>query len=347
MRSCIKSCLAASILIATFGVRCSLPSSTSARPRLEVRYIGSIDGHPVTPRSIDLNEWTKGPSDSLLVDGHGNKPPMRWAAIPLDTLFPDGSVASGRIKRIFISSPDGYYSCLSGPLLVPFPVPYFVFRNTEIPGAPVITRILFPSLKQVYWVNDPSRIRIFFTREKREPQQMRFDVLSFSSDPLLAHGPKTIRLSTLLNGYFKKARFIRFLTSDGMYREYPVNRTSRVYTLEQEEEGTWRLSGEKIHIGLTLREVFFVFTESAGLFMKPPDPEEKQVFISVYPTLFAPCDTSRQYSLFPLSGTGAVREGDMPASMEAPWPTIADSLLMSLFGRSDIEAVVLRTGEDG
>jgi hypothetical protein len=260
--------------------------TTTFRPepaglRIHIRDRGDIVKNDFILSPENIKRFT---ADSIQIRDHRTQEIQTWAAIPLDTLIAAVTgTASSAIGSMHIISPDGYHCSLSGSLLKnAIPFSYYIYAAGKDTAGICASKIIFLRMKRLYWVDDPSLMTLTVFDTLPGPLRIRFGYME--QDSLIRPSletPSGMNLHILLNRYFPAAQTIRFLTSDGILREYPVDVTSETYFLNQEYSGCWELTGDAIHYGLQLRQIFFLASDTEGLFMKIPSPGEKRLFMDL------------------------------------------------------------------
>ncbi len=179
------------------------------------------------------------------------------------------------IKKISVSAPDGYTSVLTGELLSALKTGIFAFRiqgENDWPEDFGFMRLIFPELRGMYWVNGPDKISIT-VGETAQPtdKTIRFH---FLNNPRFSHilktdfnGNSNFAVTDLFDALGLSNSSFRIMTSDGLFREYPIHEINQHIIFQQEKEGTWNLTGVSVPNGLKSRHIFFLFSQHAGIFL--------------------------------------------------------------------------------
>jgi len=222
--------------------------------------------------------------DSVRAREKAEDPERVWIGVPIQDVLAFLDVDCHTIQKISISAPDGYMSVITGDMLKDIENGLFAYQIQGVNNFPKkygYMRILLPNLHVMTWVNGPDKI-VVQVGEKQIAKN-RY-VLYPSKHQILNHliqyksdNPK-VMLKDVLSSYgFSKNNFY-VLTQDSLYREYDFNKVIKHMFLRREDDMTWTIDGVNVPTGLRTRDIVFLSSQQAGLFLKNLTDDEWSVW---------------------------------------------------------------------
>jgi hypothetical protein len=230
---------------------------------------------PVSKNFISFETINNLPVDSALTKIKNEKTTRTWFGANLCELLETINISCEKIQKLSISAPDGYTSVLSGELLSSLRTAicaYQIQNQTDWNENYGYMRLVFPDLRNMYWVNSPNKMVITIGENEKFLHQFQFYFIDseklsklikkdLKENPYLAVNDLLIELNLPQNNF-------HVLTSDGLFREYPNNDINRYFVLQKQESGNWEINGISVPHGLKTREIFFLSSGNKGIFLK-------------------------------------------------------------------------------
>lgn len=219
--------------------------------------------------------------DTIVVnDKKGN--PVHWIGVPLLNVIEEKTgIDYSRIEKLVTDAPDGYNSVISFELLPELKAAYLVYgladENNWLNKFGQF-RIIFTNLREMYFVSNPEKIIVYIKSQEKISANQRFYFLGRGELSTFTVGSKqtqlTIKIEDILSALNLNHKNLTLLTSDGLEREYFYNDIIKQMELKIENEGTWKIVGKKVPIGLRTRKIFYLQSADVGIFLKSLADEE-------------------------------------------------------------------------
>lgn len=194
------------------------------------------------------------------------------------------------IVKLTISADDGYSSVISDELLRSIEDGLCAFPLTDSSPWDLrygYMRIIFPDLRRMYWVNNPTRM-IIKLGAKREPGRsliFRFlDNKSLTSiikhdlnhDPYFAYADIVSTLQGEIDDF-------TVVTRDTLVRDYHVSdEISQRLLFHRSQDGGWAIDGVDVPLGLKTREIIAIIIGNAHVFMRHLSDREQKIWSTIY-----------------------------------------------------------------
>ncbi len=230
------------------------------------------------------------PIDSVSIKGSEGKPDRVWIGVNLCLLLEKKlNLACQKIKKISISSPDGYESVISGELLSALKTGICAFGikgEANWPAKYGYMRLLFSELRAMYWVNSPTKMIIELGEAQSASKGYEFYFIDAENFNKIKRkdlkGNPYIAIDDILANLNMREHGFRLLTQDSLFREYGANNINRRLVLQQEPAGDWNLSGIAVPLGLKTKNIFLFATRNKVLFLKALSGSEQEIFYTGY-----------------------------------------------------------------
>jgi hypothetical protein len=241
---------------------------------------------PISKNFISIETIKIQPADSVLTNLKNRQTIRAWYGANLCQLFKSAlNISCDRIQKLSISAADGYTSVLSGELLTSLPTAicaYLTKNQKDWSENYGYMRLIFPALRNMYWVNSPKKMIITIGEDQNPVHQYQFYFLdSERLNNLIKQGLKGnpyFVIDDLLVELNLVRQNFHVLTTDGLYREYPPNEISRYLLFQKQQTGYWQINGVNVPDGLKTKNVFFLSSGNAGIFLKNLNNEEQQLW---------------------------------------------------------------------
>jgi len=220
--------------------------------------------------------------DSVFTPIKNKNTTRKWFGANLcKLLLKVSDVSCEQIHKLSISAPDGYTSVISGELLssISTAICAYEAKNTEEWNDGYgYTRLIFPELRTMYWVNSPDRIVITVSETKDFPHHFQFNFIDTEKFSKLIKsdlkGNPYIVVDDILVELNDPHASFNILSTDGLYREYPKHAINRYLVLQKDKSETWNVNGINVPQGLKTKNIFFLSSNKKGIFLKPLDNDE-------------------------------------------------------------------------
>ncbi len=241
---------------------------------------------PISKNFISFETIKTLPLDSAFTGAKNQQMARTWYGAKLCELFEFVlNISYKKIQKLSISAADGYTSVLSGELLASLPTAICAYptQNTiDWNGNYGYMRLIVPELRSMYWVNNPEKMIIKIGEEQNPLYQYQFYFLNnerFSKliKKNLRENPYLVIDDILVELNLEQQNF-HVLTTDGLYREYPINEINRYLLLQKQQAGYWQINGVNVPDGLKTKSIFFLSSGNAGVFLKNLNNEEHQIW---------------------------------------------------------------------
>ncbi len=181
---------------------------------------------------------------------------------------------TGRIRRVVIKAEDGYMTVLASDLLASLEMSVLALEIEGIPSFPAVFgkwRFIASGLQPMYWVNGPNVVEIelgppespsglYSIYLDKHPNWREWIKSKDLSEPLL--------IRRVLERFGIDIQRFHVLAIDGLFREYALTRPLYSMELASDENGYWKIAGEKIPKGLQTNGLFYISSSSRGIFLK-------------------------------------------------------------------------------
>jgi hypothetical protein len=220
-------------------------------------------------------------ADTIIVKDK-NENPVSWIGVPLLSVIEEKTgINFHQISKLITTAPDGYNSVISGELLPELKSAYLVHdladSNKWLKKYGQV-RLIYANIREMYYVSNPEKILIYISSEKINTGNQQFYFLGkgslsgFSVNDIETQ--KGIKIDDLLSVLKLSGRNFTLLTTDSLQREYLYNDVSQLMVLKIEDKGTWKITGKKVPVGLRTRNIFYLQSGDAGVFLKTLSNEE-------------------------------------------------------------------------
>jgi hypothetical protein len=241
----------------------------------------SPESQPVLQSFIDLEYMKSLPPDTILIkDKHGKS--HSWIGVSLFNIIEDKfGIDHTSISKLAATAPDGYNSVVSesnhAEIKTAF-ITYKLLEEKDWEKKYGKFRLVFPNIREMYFVSNPEKILLYKTKLKEAVKFQRFysiDADIFKSLAVLdKNSVKTISVKKFLEKLNLSGSNFNVITADGLEREYINNNLIDKLEMKTEKDGTWKISGAKVPLGLRTRKIFYVHFETVGILLKPLDDDE-------------------------------------------------------------------------
>lgn len=220
-------------------------------------------------------------SDTIIVkDKNGN--PVSWIGVHLLSVIEGKTgIIFDQISKIITTAPDGYNSVISNELLPELKAAYLVYgladENKWLKKYGQV-RLIFANIREMYFVSNPEKIIVYKKSEQKTSGNIRFyfigrgDLSGFKS--VEDSSQAGIKIDDILSTLKLAGRNFTLLTADSLQREYFHNDITQQMELKIENEGTWKITGKKVPVGLRTRKIFYLQSDNIGVFLKSLSDEE-------------------------------------------------------------------------
>lgn len=220
-------------------------------------------------------------ADTIIIkDKKGN--PASWIGVPLLSVIEEkAGINFDQISKLITTAPDGYNSVISNELLPELKYAYLVYGLADDKkwlkkyGQ---VRLIFANIREMYFVSKPEKVIVYKKSEKQNSGNIRFyflgrgDLSGFKS---VGDSPQVnIKIDDILSRLKLSGSNFTLLTADGLQREYFYNDITKQMELKIENEGTWKITGKKVPVGLRTRRIFYLQSGDVGVFLKSLSEEE-------------------------------------------------------------------------
>lgn len=241
---------------------------------------------PISKNFISFAKIKTLPVDSASTMLKNQKTTRTWYGTNLCKLFESIlNISHGKIQKLSISAADGYTSVLSGELLASLPTAicaYLAQNKIDWNENYGYMRLIVPELRNMYWVNSPEKMiitigedlnplhqyQIYFVDNEKFHNLIKKDL---KGNPYLVIGDILVDLNLAQQNF-------HILTTDGLYREYPPNEINRYLLLQKQQAGHWQINGVNVPDGLKTKNIFFLSSGNAGVFLKNLNNEDQQIW---------------------------------------------------------------------
>jgi len=212
-------------------------------------------------------------------------------------------------------------------------------------------RILLPNLHAMTWVNGPGKIVIHVGDTKISDQHY---LIYPPGHKIFNHliqyqaiNPKVMMKDVLASYGFSNETFY-VLTKDSLFREYAINKIVEHMMIIREKDTTWAIDGVNVPTGLKTREIVFLSSRHAGLFLKKFTDAEWSIWVNrVIPHYFGDKPESHsaviRYSLEDSPGT---MNKEIPVDLNNRHNLVA-TLKSILCTQTNLESISIQTAETG
>ena len=231
---------------------------------------------PISKNFINIEKIKTQPFDSVLANLKNQQTTRTWYGANLCQLFKAVlNICCEKIQKLSISAADGYTSVLSGELLTSLPTAICTYPTKNQKGWNAnygYMRLIFPELRNMYWVNSPEKMIITIGEYQNPVHQYQFYFLdSKRLNNLIKQdlkGNPYFIIDDLLVELNLAQQNFHVLTIDGLYREYPPNEISQYLLLQKQQTGYWKINGVNVPDGLKTKNIFFLSSGNTGIFLK-------------------------------------------------------------------------------
>lgn len=264
------------VIFGLFGLLSIGKSAGIASDRFFVEIVNELSPDKSVKMFIDFEKIKMQPPDSAVTNSKTKGRDVIWIGTNLCRfLKSELDLNCDAITKFTVSAPDGYTSVLTGELLSALKTGIFAFRiqgENDWPENFSYMRLIFPELRGMYWVNGPDKISITIG-ETPQPTDKTIH-FHFLNNSRFSHILKTdfngnsyFAVTDLFDAMGLSNSSFWIITSDGMFREYPIHEINQHIIFQKEKEGTWNLTGVSVPNGLKSRHIFFLFLQHAGIFL--------------------------------------------------------------------------------
>jgi hypothetical protein len=267
-----------------------VPSIGKSGSQIDIKINDLISSENSTIVSLPIGDIKSLPLDSVVTDMGTDKPARIWYGAPLKNVLEElAGVSLDNVRKISISAPDGYSSVIYDDLLPGMRNGLFAFRlkGEDIwPEKYGSCRLVFPSLRTMYWVNNPHEIIIDIGRRIRTTKFIRLFFLHRSkwNETVKTdyNGKKYVAVMSLLAETGHPNNHFRVISMDGLFREYAENDLNNRFVLKMQPDSTWNLTGIDVPGGLKTRNVFAMSTENNVIFLKKLTGNEAKLWTELF-----------------------------------------------------------------
>lgn len=220
-------------------------------------------------------------ADTIVVkDKNGN--PVTWIGVPLLSVIEEKTgINFNQISKLITTAPDGYNSVISNELLPELKYAYLVYgladENKWLKKYGQV-RLIFKNVREMYFVSNPEKIIVYKRSEQQTSGNMRFYFLgrgNLSGFKSVEDSSKAgIKIDDILLKINLSGSNFTLLTADSLQREYFYNDITQKMELKIENEGTWKITGKKVPVGLRTCRIFYLQSDNIGVFLKSLSDEE-------------------------------------------------------------------------
>jgi hypothetical protein len=220
-------------------------------------------------------------ADTIVVkDKNGN--PVSWIGVPLlSVIEKKAGINFDQISKLITTAPDGYNSVISNELLTELKAAYLVYgladENKWLNKYGQV-RLIFKNVREMYFVSNLEKIIVYKRSEQQTSGNIRFyflgrgDLSGFKS--VEDSSQAGIKIDDILATFKLAGSNFTLLTADSLQREYFYNDITQQMELKIENEGTWKITGKKVPVGLRTRRIFYLQSDNIGVFLKSLSDEE-------------------------------------------------------------------------
>ncbi len=242
--------------------------------------------HPDTRREefISYDEIKALVLDTVRARSRSREEEKEWIGTAISGFLEEYSIPRDRVTRLEMSAPDGYMSVLSGDLLQAVDSGLFAWaiagKNT-FPEQFGPLRLVFPDLYGMYWVNQPGHLTVYLGDRSDSGSTL---ILYPPDHRTIAHlsGPQgllpSISLQDLLKAFGMEQERFSVLTSDSLLRQYRVNTIIKHMLLQKNRDGTFRIDGVNVPVGLKTDRILFICAGTSGIFLKTLSEDEARLW---------------------------------------------------------------------
>jgi hypothetical protein len=214
-----------------------------------------------------------------LLNNKEGKPQLWIGAKLLSVLEEKAAINYNDISKLAATAPDGYNSVIYNELLLHLNTAILSYslgnEGTWLKEYGNV-RLIYPGLREMYFVNNPQKIIVYTNPkdsygEEKSHQTLRLHFLDRKNE---LNGNVEIPVEKILSHHNLSGRNFSVLTTDSLEREYLNNELSQKLVLKKEKNGTWKIGGSKVPVGLRTRNIFYLFSYDVGIFLKLLSKEE-------------------------------------------------------------------------
>lgn len=230
---------------------------------------------------IDVEYIKTFPPDTISIkDKHGKL--QSWVGVSFFKIIKEkfGKDHSS-VSKLAATAPDGYNSVIAegnkAEIKTAF-VAYSLVEKKNWQKKYGMLRLIFPNIREMYYVSNPEKILLFKNKlaENDSVERIYFSQSS-SLNAIITidkNSIRTIRIKDIFSKLNTQISNFSILTSDGLEREYINNNLIDKLEMKAEKDGTWKISGAKVPLGLRTRKIFYLHFETVGIFLKSLDDDE-------------------------------------------------------------------------
>jgi hypothetical protein len=234
---------------------------------------------------IDLEYIKSFPLDTISIkDKHGKL--QSWVGVSLFKIIKKKfRIDHSSISKLAATAPDGYNSVIAegnkAEIKTAF-VAYSLVEKKDWQKKYGMLRLIFPNIREMYYVSNPEKILLFKNKLAENDSFER--IYFFHNSSLNAiitidkNSIRTIRIKDIFSKLNTQSSNFSVLTSDGLEREYINNSLLDKLEIKEEKEGSWKISGAKVPLGLRTRKIFYLCLGNVGIFLKPLDNDEASLW---------------------------------------------------------------------
>lgn len=239
-------------------------------------------------RSLPFQEIISLPLDSAITDTGSAQPPRIWYGASLKNVLE--KMAGTRLEKIHklsISAPDGYSSVISGDLLTEIEYGLLAYRlkgEAVWPEKYGACRLVFPSLRTMYWVNNPFKMVVDISNTSNIAKFARLHFLHRSerikSIKTDFNSENYVPVMSLLAEF--GCHSFRLISGDGLFREYTATDLVNRFVVKMQPDSTWILTGVNVPDGLKTRDVLSLVAGDNVIFLKKMNQAEAEVWSKLF-----------------------------------------------------------------
>jgi hypothetical protein len=220
-------------------------------------------------------------ADTIKVKDKNNNP-VPWIGVPLLSVIEGKTgVNFDQISKLVTIAPDGYNSVISNKLLPELKAAYLVYGlvddNKWLKKYGQV-RLIFENVREMYFVSNPEKIIVYKSSGKQTSGNIRYYFLGRGDLSGFKSGEDSSQVSMKIDDVLSKLTLsgsnFTLLTVDSFQREYFYNDITQQMELKIENDGTWKITGKKVPVGLRTRKIFYLQSEDIGVFLKSLSDEE-------------------------------------------------------------------------
>jgi hypothetical protein len=245
--------------------------------------------NPISKSYVTLETIQSLPIDSALTNVKNENTTITWYGARLCAILETLDISCKKIQKLSISAQDGYTSVVSGQLLSSLRIAicaYPIQSQTGWNENYGYMRLIFPSLRSMYWVNSPNKMVITMGQDHQTVHHFQFYFVDNEKLGQLIKKDLKGNLHIVINDLLVELNLpqnnFHVLTSDGLFREYPENKINRYLILNQQQAGNWEINGINVPDGLKTRQVFFLSSGNKGVFLKQLTDDEQQQWEHIF-----------------------------------------------------------------